>query len=63
MDKEAKIQKIDEVAKILKDMRWNELKEDDTIISITKLRILLDDMFGVLKVRKSESLPYIIREK
>jgi hypothetical protein len=39
-----------------------ELKNEELLLELTKLKVALDDLFAILRFKKSSSLPYIIRE-
>jgi len=64
MNKEELIKKLDGARELLKELKWSDLREDEVIIAVTRLRVMLEDMFGIIKLRRNkESMPYIIKDK
>ena len=57
-----KINKIEEATKLIGNLTLNDLKEEELIVVITKLRISLDDMFGIIKSRTNLTVPFVLGE-
>jgi len=57
--REGLIEKLKEMRNEITNIKWVDLRcteGDELVVEITKLKILLDDMIGLMRVRKSKDL-------
>lgn len=48
---------VSEMKKIIGDLKLNGLRNEDLLIVITQLKILFEDLFGLIKVKAGANLP------
>ena len=60
--KKSEIAKINEARKIISELKIADLKDEELTVALTQLKIILDDIFAIIKIKKGTDLPYVMKD-